>query len=366
MEYNGKMVRLARDSRSLSQDELSKLVGEPQTAISAVERNGTNDINVITKIANALRYPIRLFEFNDSINRLSVFYYRKRESFPGKLITELEAKMDIIRKSYDHLLKGVEVNYKGLPAMPATDDKSVEEIAKFARLYFRLDDGPIDNPINLIEKIGIPVLLFDVPSDKFSGITIHTDSNLPIIVLNKNMPNDHQKYTLFHEIGHLIMHVPFTDSFDFYEKYSKDKDVIEHEADRFASAFLMPATKAKATFGYVNYSRLTELKLYWKVSKQAILRRAKDLGIITPEKYKYIYIELSRNGERKKESISISIDKPALTKKLVNVYTEHLGYTMKEIAEGIACLKEDDFANWLGIEEPPLFTININYKKVTQ
>lgn len=361
MKFNGKMITLGRESRSMSQDKLAEAIGEPQVTISALENNKRYDYDILVKIANVLNYPITFFEFESSVNRLSKFYYRKRDSFPSKSIASLEAQMDILRKSFLRLTKQVKLNYKGLPELSVTKDRSPAKIAENIRLYFNLDDNPIDNPINVIEKMGIPVIYFDVQSDKFSGMTIQSDNNIPIIILNKNMPNDHNKYTLFHELGHLIMHVPFTDEIDFYEKYEKH-ETIEKEADLFAAAFLMPATKAKATFGRVNYARLSELKLYWKVSKQAILYRAKDLGIIDENKFKYIYIELSRNGERKKENITIPIDEPVIMKKIIDIHKTSLGYDYDVIHNEIAGLCRNDFVSWFNLEEKPLFEIVRNIK----
>lgn len=361
MNFNGKMITLARESRGVTQEELSKSIAEPQVTISALENNKKYDSEVLIKIAKALDFPLPFFELENSINRLSKFYYRKRDAFPAKSITCLEAQMEILRKSFVRLTKEVKLNYKGLPEMSVTKDRTPQQIAEFARLYFNLDDNPIDNPINVIEKMGIPVIYFDVQSDKFSGMTIQTDNNIPIIILNKNLPNDHQKFTLFHELGHLIMHVPFTDDTDFYEKY-ENKEIIEKEADSFAGAFLIPANRAKATFGKVNYAKLSELKLYWKVSKQAILYRAKDLGYIDANKFRYIYIELSRNGERKKENITIPIDEPVIIKKIIKIHRDNLGYHDATISHDIACLNYTDFKSWFITEEKPSFEI-VNNKK---
>lgn len=357
MIANGKIVTLAREARGYTQTELAKKINEPQTTISAIENNKKQDDEIIRKISDVLNFPLSFFKSDNSINRLSYFYYRKRASFPTKSIGPLEAKMDIIRKSFTKLTKEIEINYKGLPQLSLFNRSSPEEVAQLLRLYLNLDDGPIEEPFKIVENIGIPVIYFDVESDKFSGMTIQSDNNIPIIIINKNLPNDHQKFTLFHEIGHQVMHVPFRDEPEFYDRY-ENNDVLEKEADQFAGAFLMPSIKAKPMLNRLSYSKLTELKSYWKVSKQAIVYRAKTLGSIDDRKFKNIYIELSRNGERKKESFDIPIDVPTLIKRLVSAYEIELRYTRHEIAENIAGLKLEDFENWFDLKEIQLFRIN--------
>jgi Zn-dependent peptidase ImmA (M78 family) len=215
-----------------------------------------------------------------------------------------------------------------------------------------LDQEPIENLVTLVEKLGIAVLFLDVASDKFSGLTLQTDINASIIVVNKNMPNDHKKFTIAHELGHLIMHIPFSEDPAFYESL-EDLEGIEKQADSFAGAFLMPRKMAQYSFRGLTYSRLTELKLYWKVSKQAIIYRAKEVGIINDTRFKSLFIELSRFGERKKENIEIDLDKPVLLKKIIEVH-HNLGYNTKTIAEETFGISEKDFLEWFDMERPKL------------
>ncbi|RPD39448.1 XRE family transcriptional regulator [Chitinophaga barathri] len=353
--FNRKMITLAREARGLSQEQLSNMLhGITQATLSNFE-TGRLDLNEdsVSKIAHALNFPITLFKHEAQFNRISKFYYRKRSSFPAKEIVPLEAKIDIIRRAYSEFLRSIEFEFKELPKIPVSGKNNPEVIAKYIRLFLGLNEGPIDNPVSIIEKIGIPVLFLDVKSDKFSGMVVETDKNKPLIVINKNMPNDHKKFTLAHELGHLVMHNAFTEDPEFFERL-EDRETVEKEADRFAGAFLIPAEQARYTFRPLTYSRLSDLKLHWKVSKQAIIYRAKDLGIIDDVKFKTLFIELSRFGERKKEKLEIQIDEPKLLKMIINAFEKHLGYTTKSLAENIAGLNESEFLDWFDIHRPGL------------
>ena len=93
--------------------------------------------------------------------------------------------------------------------------------------------------------------------------------------------------------------------FIFSEKRDKEK-----EANEFAGEFLMPAEIIKNSLRYLRLSSLLELKRYWLTSMASIIKRAKNLGMIGDEKYKYFNIELSRKGYKKEEPLNVYIDKP--------------------------------------------------------
>lgn len=90
------------------------------------------------------------------------------------------------------------------------------------------------------------------------------------------------------------------------------------------------------------------------MSKQALIYRAKNLGIINESKFKSMFIELSRYGERKNERTPISLDTPILLKKIIDVHIKHLGLTAKEVAENIASVYEQDFNELFGFEKPQM------------
>jgi len=354
-EYNPKRVILARNMRGISQGELAARISAPNQAILSNIETGKLELTdeYIGRIAEVLKFPATFFKKNNSWTRISKFYYRKRNAFPAKEIVPLEAKIDLLREVYVELLNAVNVEFKELPKIPVTEKNSPEDIARMFRLFLGLNDDPIENFVSLIEKLGIPVVYFDVPSDKFSGMTVQTDINMPLIVINQNMPNDHKKFTLAHEIGHLIMHIPFSEDPAFYERL-EDLETVEKEADRFAGAFLVPAATARYTFRPFTYSKLTDLKIYWKVSKQSLIYRAKDLKIIDESKFRSLFIELSRYGERKVEKIQVPLDKPVLLNKIIDVHLNQLGFTMKQLAETVAALEEPDFLALFNIGRPNL------------
>lgn len=359
MNLNPKRISIARNIRGISQGELSKILALTNQAVLSNIETGKLPFeeDFAIKLSDKLKFPISFFSKNTSFTRLSKFYYRKRNAFPASELVPLESKIEAIRSGYAELIKSVDVNIQKLPQIPVTEKNRPEEIAKLFRLFIGLNDDPIDNLVSIIEKLGIAILFIDVSSDKFSGLTVQTDNNLSLIIVNKNMPNDHKKFTIAHEVGHIIMHIPFAEDPDFISNL-EDLDVVERQADAFAGAFLIPKEQAKYTFRQLTYTQLGNLKTYWKVSKQAILFRAKALGILTDVRFKTLYIELSRNGERKKEKIEIWLDQPTMIKKLIEFYESEFHYSRKQIAEEIIGIDEKEFVEWFDIYRPQFRVIS--------
>ena len=66
---------------------------------------------------------------------------------------------------------------------------------------------------------------------------------------------------------------------------------ISHEANEFAAEFLMPEKDIKGDFkDGVTLNILADLKRKWRVSMQALLYRANDIGVITDNQKRYLII----------------------------------------------------------------------------
>lgn len=184
-----------------------------------------------------------------------------------------------------------------------------------------------DNIVTLLERNGVVVIFIDLESaDKFDGLTMFTNKQVPVIWLNKKMPNDRKRFSLAHELGHLVMHLRSQD----LDKPEVDK---EREANEFASEFLMPKELCKMDFFNLRYNDLALRKVYWKVSKAAIIYRARELNCISESTKRYLFITLGRNGERKQESVEVSIDSPKIVYKMTKLHLDELEYSMEELAD---------------------------------
>lgn len=336
-ERNGRMITLARELKGISQSVLAK--GIPnlnQSTLSQLEV-GTFDVSfsIWNNIADYFELPLSFFTLKRPQTPISSFYYRKRLTMPKKQLAELEAKMDIVRMSVDKLLDIVDIPEFELPFFDIENykekRKASEDAARKIREFLKIPKGPIVNLVETLERNGIIVYYFKNAPEKFDGITLFSDKAQPIIFINESIPNDRKRFTIAHELGHLVLHIRTTQELDRNE---------EIEANQFASEFLMPEIEIKNTLHYLNLNNVINLKEYWKVSKSAIIRRAFDLGIIDQGKYSYYNIELSRRGERKIETGFVGSENPIILKNIISTIKKELNHTIEDIYS-MLCLPKD-------------------------
>lgn len=332
MKVNHNQLILAREYRGLTQTELSKAMqGLSQSNLSKFEKGlgGLSD-EILEKIFNVLEFPKEFFERKISVD-LETSNYRKKNTIPKSIIQDFETSCTFIGYIIDEMSNSIDYPDFSLKTLDIEDGYTPEEIAQFTRKDFRIfDNEPIEDIFRIIEDKGIIIYELNA-NEKFDGISLFTKKGFPVIVLNKRLPNDRKRFTLAHELGHLIMHTAFP------VPNIRDK---EQEANDFASEFLMPERAIRNSLEGLKLSNLSALKSYWLTSKASIIRRAYSLGAINQNKYKYFNIELSRIGEKKNEKGNVSIDKAITFDVAVKLHLKELEYTYDDLANAFA-LPED-------------------------
>jgi len=338
MYANSKMIELARQSRGLTQKELASLLPNiNQPNLSKIEKG----LQVVTEenlktIADALDYPIEFFYREGLKTPFSNIYFRKRVSILQKSLDLIFSDVKIVLLAIDDLM--LQVDFREYPkyTLDIMDGWTPEAIAVRMRELLTIPAGPINNLVEILEEEGIIVYFYDSKEDKFDGLTAYTNKGIPVIFVNKNMPNDRIRFTLCHELGHLTAHIPCD-----VEPWRD----VEQEANNFASAFLMPKEDCIRELKSLSYNKLSNLKAYWGVSKAAIIRRAMTLGAISESTYKYFIIELGRRGERKNETVFVDIDEPKTISEIVEALKTELNYQDHNIAADMV-LKTPDYIKY--------------------
>ncbi len=323
---NHKQLTFAREFRGYSQTELSsKIQGLSQSNLSKFEKGlGVLSEELQKKIIDFLDFPDEFFnrKINSTIENAN---YRKRATVSKAKILKFENKCKVIGYVVDELSEAIEWPDFTLSPLNVDDGFSPEYIANYTRRILKVDaNEPIKNIYSLLESVGI--ILYEIDDDeKFDGVSFISDKGFPIIIVNKNFSNDRKRFTIAHELGHVLMH----NENNFPISSFRDK---EKEANQFASEFLMPEKSIKNTLRNLRLNDLGELKNYWLTSMSSIIRRAKDLKCLDENKYKYFLIEMSRNGYTKKEPIEVYIDKPTCLKNAINIFKNDLAYSLEDFS----------------------------------
>ena len=328
-KINYKMITVACEARKLTQKALSlKVPHLKQQTLSRIERGlvslSDSDIDAI---AEALDYPVDFFYQEETKTHVSNIYFRKRATIPVKELNKVLAEIRIILKSIDYLLEEVDLIEFPKLAYDTKEGWTPESVATRVRELLGFDrDMPITNIITKIEELGVIVFFYDSGHRKFDGLTSYTDNGFPVIFVNRNMSNERIKFTLIHEFFHLIMHLPCD-----IEPWRD----VEAEANTGTSNFYLPTKPMFEDLKELSYNKLGELKSYWGVSKAAIIRRAKDLGLISIETYKYLNEELGRRGEKPVEHGFVELEKPKIISTIINLLRNDAGYTVESLAKKV-------------------------------
>lgn len=339
MKINHNQLTFAREYRGFSQTDLSSMIeGLSQPNLSKFEKGfDTLSNDLIEKIMKRLDFPIEFLSKNIS-NESNTAHYRKRTTITKKIRTEIEQNYKLIGYLVDEMAESLEWPEFKFPTIDLENGYTPSDVAQHTRRFLRLKPNePIIDICNTLEVNGI-IIVESIAFEKFDGVSFVSDFGYPIIVINKNFSNDRKRFTVAHELGHLLMH---SANNPLIPAVRKDK--LENEANEFASEFLMPESVIKKSLYSLGLGDLVELKRYWRTSMASIARRAYDLGCITKSTYVYFNIELSRlnkNGEQKNEGVEVSIDSPGLFKKGYSLHVNELNYTDTELALGFKLPKD--------------------------
>lgn len=343
---NPRMIVLARESRGLVQSELAKRLDIGQGALSKIEGGvsaGPDDL--VDRLEMELGYPRNFFYQSDDVHGVGTesFHqlYRRRQALPAKSLKKIEAQVNIVRMHIAKLLNAVEFEPgHGIPKYDLEDFKGdVERVANTIRAAWMLPTGPIGNVTEVIENAGGIVIPFDFETDRVDATSFRYGSLPPLFFYNKNLTGDRLRFSLAHELGHMVLHaiVP--------------SPKMEDEADRFASEFLMPAHEIGPSLNQLNLRKAAQMKPFWKVSMGAIIVRAKTIGKLTPNQYQHLWVQMGAAGWRKREpsELDIPVERPRFHRELLDMHFGELKYSIQELSQMLV-IKEEDFCALHGLQ----------------
>jgi Zn-dependent peptidase ImmA (M78 family)/DNA-binding XRE family transcriptional regulator len=327
------MVRVARESRELTQFELAELAGVSQGWLSKVE-NGLMAAprDTIVKIAAVLRYPITFFYQQERLVGLPARFYRKVKALNGKTLDRIHAEVNIVMLHLDRLRRSIELEDANLiPRLDPDEAGSPEEVARYVREIWHLPRGPVKDLFGSVEAAGGIIVLSDFGPHRIDGVGLLRSALPPMFFLNRRLPTDRLRFTLAHELGHVIMHgIP--------------GDEMEVQANRFASELLMPQEEMRAQLSPVTLERLATLKLIWGVSMAALLKRAETLKVITSAQYRYLWSRMGAAGYRTAEPPELDLppERAGVITDIFQAYLQDLGYSAEQLRHLLA-IGFDDF-----------------------
>ncbi len=326
--FNHKRLGVARKRRRLTAKRLAECAGVSPVTITRLE-NGYNepDEATVARIAEVLGYPSSFF-FGDDPELVDAetasFRSLKRMSAKERDAALAAGTLGIM------LAEWVEERFS-VPEPNLIDlgyEADMEAAARCLRQHFGIGERPVGSMIRLLEAHGVRVFSLDENTANVDAFSFWKGDK-PFVFLNNFKTPEHSVFDAAHELGHLVLHKH--GGF----RASNDQRLMEQEANKFASAFLMPEDGVRSRMPcFITVETVIRAKARWRVSAMAMTYRLRSLGLLTDWQYKSICIELARRGYRSGEPEGIEREKSAVWAKVFSqLWREKT--TKAEVAESL-------------------------------
>lgn len=294
----------------------------------------------IDALSSTLDFPVAFFGSGRPYARLdsSMAHFRSlrttRVSERAKAIAYVEQLWELTFA----LEKRVELPPVDLPQPPPLSSLPVgagpEVVAREVRRQWGIDKGPLRHLVRTMELHGIIVSVLSVAGDDVARVDAFCTSRLPrpVVILTPDRANDiyRHRFTAAHELGHLVLHSDIV---------SGDLEQ-EREASRFAAELLTPAAEIERELpSRFRVAALEELSRVWGVSPASLVRRSKELGVISDVSARRAYQrvqQLRTAGLMRPDSIAgYPGETPTLLASAFELAEQH-GLSLKDLAHELA------------------------------
>lgn len=294
-------LRQARLSKGLSLRALAGKVGVSAMMLSKYERGATvPSSDVLLELSEALGVRTEYF-FRTAAIELERVQHRNKHRWKLPKLAETKVLADV-RDQLERwqVLDAVvpapwSVRFSLPDDLPVSieDFDAIEDVAVRVRRHWNLGLNPVPDLIDTLETCGLKIFTTSFDDPRFEGMCARADQH-HVVVVGRNWSGDRQRFTIAHELGHLVLD----------DRLAKGLDV-EKAANRFAGAFLVPSEKVVQSLGARRRSlevyELYLLKREFGLSIAGWSYRALDLAIIAKSTHSAFWRMLVANGWNEKE-----------------------------------------------------------------
>ena len=188
--------------------------------------------------------------------------------------------------------------------------------------------------VDLIEENGGIVIPCDFGTDLLDAMSQRIDGLPVLFFVNTNSPMDRLRFTLCHELAHMVLH---TTEF-------KEDGEMEKEADEFSGSFLLRPAELRNQLRRFDLPHLANMKAHWKVSMSSIAMNAYSQNLITDYQRKMFFVEMNRLGYAKRDPNEPPREQPKILRQMIEFHKTKLDYSDDDLAR-LLCISPADFSN---------------------
>ena len=332
-EFQGAKLRVARLLNGWTKAELAERLQVSRQFIHALEV-GQKPVSQDMLAALSLLLKVHPSFFWEPLQfevREEECHFRSRRSMPDKIAEQIISHgtaLEMIVRFLDNALSLPKVNF---PTLEVHSTEEIEQAAEYCRQKWGLGTGPIASMCRVLESAGAIVSLYAGDRQEVDALSMARIR--PIVLRNtfKQSPG-RQRFDLAHECGHLVIHQGIA---------TGDKET-ETQANQFGSALLMPRETFSREFPAmptrIDWHAIYSLKVRWRVSAKAIIRRGHDLGKLDANQYAIGNRFLNQTGQSKVERFDekIPLEEPELLRTAIGAYMNAYSSTPAALAKELA------------------------------
>ena len=325
MSEIGDVILTARRAAGLTQEELADRLGITQAALSRYESDLREpDDEIVARMSEVLdvspEFLTHPFRLTGAI--AADAHMRRQKTTKVSEWKGAESKLNLYRMRTAFLLRRVPMDPDNHVATFDPDETPPATAARLLRAQWRMPIGPVRNLTRWIESAGVIVIEEHLGTRRIDGLS-QWASEYPVILINADLPSDRKRWTLAHELAHIVLHSSYIDP------------DIETQANDFAAEFLMPSHVIAGDLRDLKPARLLALKKVWGVSMQGIFEHAYRMGKVSSTERTSFYRMLNARGWKRVEpgSDDIAPETPELARNIGQTLMERGGLSRKEVAQ---------------------------------
>lgn len=327
--FDGRRLTQARQLAGLLKAELGREVGLSAAAIGQFEAGAAKPTAAtLARLAIYLQVPPTFFAADRP--RVTVtedqVHFRSLRSTSNRHRTQARAQVEILAQVVGTLERRVRLPRVDLPGVPT--DTTPAEAARAVRRAWDLGSRPIRDLVGLLERRGVIISRLAAVTEEVDAFSCWV-SGRPYILLTANKhAADRSRFDAAHELAHLLLH----------EDAHPGDPEIERLAHRFAAELLAPAEAIEPLLPTrVDWRRIAELKLEWGVSMAMLLRRMRDLDVISDASFRRGMMDINRRKWRQNEPVTLGQpEEPELLSRALELLGRDRDYRLPDLARDVS------------------------------
>jgi Zn-dependent peptidase ImmA (M78 family)/transcriptional regulator with XRE-family HTH domain len=320
--FVGQRLAEAREARGLTNGTLADLIGVSPTAISQYEKGlASPRPETMDKIAERLNLPSSFFVRQVGKEADEVLFWRSLSSATQAARTKARRRFRWLKEIVAYLREYLDLPVPRLPRLKLPENvlsltgDQIESAAQECRAFWGLGEGPIADLTLFLENNGIIVSRGRLDAEKLDAFSQVAEDGTPYIFLTADKESAvRSRLDAAHELAHLVLHCEVETRQFNTPKINK---ILEDQAFRFGSAFLMPARAFTHELWSPTLDAFRSLKERWRVSIAAMVKRCEEMEMISEQEAKRLFINYNRREWRVKEPFddTLLIEQPRLLRR---------------------------------------------------